>query len=261
MTCIRIGPGGTAGLGCEAGLKKVSELGLDALEVEFTHGVNLSNDSAKKIGKLAKKLKISLSCHAPYFINLASDEKAKVNASKIRILQSCERMHNMGGGPVVFHPGFYQKKTKEETYSLIKKEVQRMMKTIKEKKWNAWLALETTGKHSAFGSLDELLALTKEIRCSLTIDFAHLKARSQGRSSYGDMLDKVKHLKHIHSHFSGIEWTEKGERKHLLTPEKEIKVLLAGILKRKLDITIINESPDVIGDAYKMKAMLKRMVR
>jgi len=256
MTKILIGPGGTAGLGYELGLDRISSLGLDALEVELTHGVNMSNATAKKVGEIASELGISLSVHAPYFINLASDEKAKVNASKIRILQSCERMHNLGGGPVVFHPGFYQKKSKEETYSRIKDEVIDLMKMVKGKKWNCTLALETTGKHSAFGNLDELLSLVKEIKCGLTIDFAHLKARSEGKMGYGEMLDKVKHLKHIHSHFSGIEWTAKGERKHLLTPAKEIKSLLGEILKRKLDITIINESPDVIGDSVKMKKIL-----
>lgn len=253
MTKILIGPGGTGGLGYEEGLKKINELGLDALECELTHGINISNSTAKAVGEIAKKFGISLSVHAPYFINLASDEKAKVNASKVRILQSCERMHNLGGGPVVFHPGFYQKRTKEETYSIIKGEILDLMKTVKEKKWNVILALETTGKHSAFGDLDELLSLVKEIKCSLTIDFAHLKARSEGKMPYGEMLDKVKHFKHIHSHFSGIEWTAKGERRHLLTPEKEIKELLQEILERKLDITIINESPDVIGDSFKMK--------
>lgn len=256
MSRILIGPGGTAGLGYDEGLKKINELGLDALEVELTHGINISNATAKVVGELAKKLNISLSVHAPYFINLASDEKAKINASKVRILQSCERMHNSGGGPVIFHPGFYQKRTKEETYSIIEGEILDMMKTIKQKKWDVTLALETTGKHSAFGSLDELLSLVKEIKCSLTLDFAHLKARSEGKMSYGEMLDKVKHFKYIHSHFSGIEWTSKGEKRHLLTPEKEIRELLQEILKRKLNITIINESPDVIGDSVKMKEIL-----
>ncbi len=256
MTKILIGPGGTAGLGYEAGLKKIGSLGLEALEVELTHGVNISNSTAEKVGELANEQGVSLSVHAPYFVNLASDEKQKVSASKIRILQSCERMHHLGGGPVVFHPGFYQKKSKEETYERIKGEVVDLMKTIKEKKWRCTLALETTGKHSAFGDLDELLSLVKEIKCGLTIDFAHMKARTEGKMDYGDMLDRVKRLKHIHSHFSGIEWTPKGERKHLLTPEKEIKLLLGEILKRKLDITIINESPDVIGDSVKMKKIL-----
>ncbi|MBW2974398.1 TIM barrel protein [Candidatus Woesearchaeota archaeon] len=260
MSSIKIGPGGTAGLGYEEGLKELHKLNLDCLEVELTHGVNISNASARSVGGMAKKLNISLSCHAPYFINLASDDKAKVNASKIRILQSCERMHNMGGGPVVFHPGFYQKKTKEETYSLIKDQVLDLMKAIKENKWKVQLALETTGKHSAFGSLDELLQLAKETRCSVTIDFAHLKARSEGKMHYSEMLDNVKHFRHIHSHFSGIEWTPKGERRHLLTPDKEIRELLKEILKRKLDITIINESPDPIGDAFKMRKILGKLM-
>lgn len=259
MAKILMGSGGTAGLGYDEGLKKISSLGLTALEVEFTHGVNMSNATAKKVGELAKKFNISLSCHAPYFINLASEEKAKVNASKVRILQSCERGFYLGATHVVFHPGFYMKRTKEETYERIKSEVEELLKIVRQKKWNCTLALETTGKHSAFGNLDELLALVKEIKCGLTIDFAHLKARTEGKMGYGEMLDKVKHFKHIHSHFSGIEWTPKGERRHLLTPEKEIKELLKEILKRKLDITIINESPDVIGDAYKMKKILEKL--
>jgi deoxyribonuclease-4 len=256
---IRIGPGGTAGLGYDEGLDKIGELRLTALEVELTHGINISNSSCKKVGEKANGLGVALSVHAPYFINLASDEKPKVNASKVRILQSCERMNALGGGPVVFHPGFYQKRTKEETYEIIKGEIEELLKTVKNKKWNVVLALETTGKHSAFGGLDELLALTKETKCALTIDFAHLKARTEGKMSYGDMLDKVKHFKHIHAHFSGIEWTPKGERRHLLTPEKDIKELLGEILKRKLDITIINESPDPIVDAGRMKKVLERL--
>lgn len=256
---ILIGPGGTGGLGYIDGLKKISELGLTALECELTHGINISNAAAKEMGKLAKRLGIALSVHAPYFINLASEEKAKINASKIRILQSCERAFYLGATHVVFHPGFYQKRTREETYLIVKNEVKDLMKTIREKKWEVELALETTGKHSAFGSLDELLRLVKELKCTLTIDFAHLKARSEGRMPYGEMLDKVRHFKHIHSHFSGIEWTSKGEKRHLLTPEKEIKELLQEILKRRLDITIINESPDVIGDSYKTKKILERL--
>ena len=64
---IRLGPGGTAGLGYEEGLKKINELGLNSLEIEFTHGVNMSNDTAKKIGGIAGNLGISLSCHASYY--------------------------------------------------------------------------------------------------------------------------------------------------------------------------------------------------
>src|SRR3989338_5638748 len=88
---IKIGPAGSSGLGNEEGIRHAKELGLSALEVEFTYGVRMSNDEAKKIGLLAQELGISLSIHAPYYINLNSEERPKVHASKTRILQSCER--------------------------------------------------------------------------------------------------------------------------------------------------------------------------
>ena len=75
---IKIGPAGSSGLGNEEGIKEVSENKLDALEVEFTYGVKMSLEKAKSIGELAKSLKINLSIHAPYYINLASKEKEKI---------------------------------------------------------------------------------------------------------------------------------------------------------------------------------------
>ena len=83
---ILFGPGGTAGLGYDDGIKEISKLGLGALEVEFTYGVRMLNEEAKKIGLLAKN--ISLSIHAPYYINLNSLENQKIGASRTRILQS-----------------------------------------------------------------------------------------------------------------------------------------------------------------------------
>ena len=256
---VAIGPAGTSGLGYEEGLKKCKELGLDSLEIEFTYGVRMKNEEAKKVGELAKKLNISLSCHAPYYINLASLEKPKVYASKTRILQSCERLHYLGGKYVVFHAGFYQKKTKKEIYEIIKNEIIDLQQKIKEKKWNVILAPETTGKSSQFGDIDELLSLKKEVKCHLTVDFAHVKARNNGKIDYDELFKKIKNIGHIHSHFSGIEWTAKGERRHLITEAKDIKELLRYILKYKVDITIINESPDIFGDSVKTKKILDEL--
>jgi deoxyribonuclease-4 len=129
---ILFGPAGSAGLGNEEGVKHTKELGLEAMEVEFTYGVRMSNSDAKKVGEIAKKLGIKLSVHAPYYINLASKEKAKIEASKKRILQSCERAHYLNASPVVFHAGFYQGREKEEVYNLIKKEIIDLQKTIKQ---------------------------------------------------------------------------------------------------------------------------------
>lgn len=250
---IKFGPGGTSGLGYTDGLSRISGLKLAALEVEFTYGVRMKNDEAKKIGELAKSLDVSLSIHAPYYINLNSAEKEKIGASRTRILQSVERGHHLNATNIVFHAGFYQKSSKKDTYEAIKEQILKIQDVIDEKGWAPRLAPETTGKGSQFGDLDELLDLRKEARCNLTVDFSHLKARANGKIDYDDVFNKLKPLKGLHCHFSGIEWTEKGERRHLLTQEKDIKELLHFFRKYKKDAVIINESPDPIGDAYKMK--------
>jgi len=230
------------------------------LEVEFTYGVRMTNDEALVVGKLAKKLSVCLSVHGPYYINLVSKEKPKLHASKNRILKSCERAHYLGAKHVVFHPGFYQERDKEEIFQGIKEQISDLMKTIKEKKWNVQLAPETTGKASQFGDLDESLRMMKETKCGICVDFAHMKARSNEKMEYEEMVERIKKLKHVHAHFSGIEFTEKGERRHQLTPENDMKELMGEIFKRKMDITIINESPNPIGDSVKMKNVLEQLL-
>ena len=256
---IKIGTAGTAGLGYEMGLQKCKELKLDALEVEFTYGVRMLSEEAKKVGELAKKLNIDLSVHGPYYINLNSEEKAKINASKKRILDSCERGYYLGARYIVFHAGFYGKEDKEKTYEDIKREILELQKAIKQKQWDVILSPETTGKGSQFGDIDELLRLKKETGCHLTIDFAHLKARNNGKIDYDELFKKIKNIGHIHSHFSGVEWTAKGERRHIITPEDEIKKLLSYAKKYQADVTIINESPDPFGDCVKTKRILEKL--
>jgi len=252
---IKIGPAGTGGSSLE-GFKQIKKAGLDAVEVEFTYSVWMKKDQALEIKELNKKLGLQLSIHAPYFVNLASFERPKVHASKSRILKSCEIGHYLGVKYIVFHAGFYQKKDPEEIYQLIKKEIIDLQKTIKSKKWDVVLAPETTGKASQFGNLDELIRLKKETKCHLTVDFSHLRARNNGIVDYDEVMKKLKPLGHIHAHFSGIEWTEKGERRHKLTETKDIKELLSYLKKYKIDVTIINESPDPYGDALKMERLL-----
>ncbi len=255
---IYLGPAGVGGESLQ-GLKHIKELGLNAVEIEFVRQVYMTNESAKTTGNLIKKLKLKTSIHAPFFINLASDEKSKIYASINRILQSCERGHHLGADYIVFHPGFYGKRTKQETYELIKNYILAIKKKIKEKKWNVKLAPETTGKINVFGNLDETLQLVKDTKCHFTIDFAHMKARNLGKINYEEIFDKIKHFKHIHAHFSGIEWTTKGEKKHILTDMDETKLLLKELLKRKTNITIINESPDPLGDTLKTKELLQNL--
>ncbi|MDH3878523.1 MAG: TIM barrel protein, partial [Desulfobacterales bacterium] len=202
----------------------------------------------------AKEKGISLSVHAPYYINLASDEKEKIIASKRRILDSCERAAAFGARSVVFHAGFYQKKTAEQTYALIKKAVLEIQKKISKNKWEVQLCPEVTGKPSQFGSVEELLKLKKETRCGICVDFAHLYARQQGDIDYSQILKKLP--RKFHAHFSGIEYGPKGERKHLKTTKKFFEPLAQALLKTKRDITLICESPQPYRDAAMMKRVL-----
>ncbi len=254
---IKFGP---AGLGsCNPGvIKSLKKLGLSAAELSFTYGVRMSNDLAKVIGLQAKKSKVFLSVHAPYYINLASIEHNKIIESMKRILESCERAHYLGAKYVVFHPGFYQAREKEVVYEEILDSVEKMQSVIEERGWNVELAPETTGKKTQFGDLGELLRLRKETGCHICIDFAHILART-GCRNYEDILLKLANLGYLHAHFTGIEYTEAGEKRHALTPENEIKEFLVFIKKLGIDTTIINESPDPIQDSLKTGILLKRM--
>jgi deoxyribonuclease-4 len=254
---IKVGPAGTGGTNNLEGLRKVAKLGLDCMEVEFTYGVRMPVDMARQVGELAERLEIVLSVHAPYYINLASDEAEKVTASKKRILDSCHRAHLMGAENVVFHAGFYQSKTAKKTYMLIKKEMISLQKQISRKRWNVVLCPEVTGKPSQFGSVAEILKLMKDTGCGITVDFAHLYARNQGDIRYEKVLDQVP--KRFHAHFSGIEFGPKGEKKHIKTTQKFFEPLAKSLTQRNLDVTIINESPQPHKDAVMMKRVLHRL--
>jgi deoxyribonuclease-4 len=255
---IRVGPAGSSGLGNLKGVRKVAEMGLDCMEVEFTYGVRMDLKTAKEVGALAKEKGVILSVHAPYYINLASDEKEKFIASKKLILDSCERAHVMGAANVTFHAGFYQNRTAEQTYHVIKKAVITMQKHILRKGWNVKLCPEVTGKPSQFGSLVELLRLKKEAGCGITVDFSHLYARQQGDIDYTRILKKLP--KEFHAHFSGIEYGPKGEKKHVRTTKKFFMPLAKALIKRNANVAIINESPQPYEDALMMKTVVTQFI-
>ena len=254
---IRVGPAGSEGKGNLEGVKKVARMGLDCMEVEFTYGVRMRIEEAERVGGLARAKGVLLSVHAPYYINLASDEEEKVIASKKRILASCERAHALGAQNVVFHAGFYQKKTAAKTYELIKREILEIQDHISKEKWKVTLCPEVTGKPSQFGSLEEILELMKDTGCGITVDFSHLFARQQGQIDYAEILQVLPEK--FHAHFSGIEYGDKGERKHIETEKKFFEPLASELVKKKLDVTLINESPQPYKDAAMMKRILAKL--
>ena len=251
------------------GIQCISDLKLNGFEIEFVRGVKMSSSMAKKVGELSSKLKIRLSVHAPYYINLCSKEMEKVRASKQRIIKSVERAHDMHADIVVFHPAYYGKLSEKEAYQRVKEACEDMKDTLNDEEiTDVRLGLETTGKISQFGTLDETIQICKELKyCSPVIDWAHIFARQGGRIDFSDIFDKFSILKskHLHTHVSCIEFSPVGikgkgnERYHLplKTKKPDFEPLVKEILKRKIDITLISESPILEQDALLMKKMFE----
>lgn len=260
---IKLGPAGSPTKSTLEGIRQVRKLGLQAMEVEFVRGVHMGIPLAKECGAEARKLGIELSVHAPYYINLASEDSKKQKESVRRILDSAERGHCLGAREVVFHPSYFGKGDKERVYQVTKSHILDMQETIRKKGWGVTLSPETTGKHSALGSLDETIRLVKETKCSFNLDFAHLYARNYGKIDYKDILDKLESSlkpKHVQCHFSNISYTSKGERNHeVMNHHPPFEPLAKEILQRKLNITIISESPVTWQDSIKMKQIFEKL--
>lgn len=251
---IRIGVAGTPSV-CEKtedALVWLHKNGLEE-EVEFVRQVWMNKERAEKIKALNKDLGVELSIHAPYYINLANPVKAK--ASMKRIMDCCDRAERMGAYIVVFHAGYYGK-DKERAHELIYKSCSEMSK-----KTSVLLGLETTGKLTAWGTVDEIMDVNKDLKnCVPVIDFAHLYARSQGRIDYNEVLDKVRKFKHLHSHFSGINYGPGGEKNHLpiLSGKPDYRKIASLLIRRRTDITMICESPYLERDALIMKKIISK---
>jgi len=255
---VRFGP---AGLGpvkeAIKNLEEYNKKGISACEIAFTYGIYIHNDSdAIKIGEKAKELGIVLSIHAPYWINLNSKEKQKIEESKKRILNCCEIGEKLGAKRVVFHAGFFSGMDREESYQNIKKAIIEIIDEIKKNKWKIKIAPETMGKINVFGSIEEISRLASETGCSFCIDFAHIEARDKKID-----FEKIKKLfgayDEWHCHFSGIVYTEKGERHHIKTKPEKWKEVLSNLPKGK-NIIVINESPDPIADSIEGQKLYKK---
>ena len=261
MAEIKFGPSGLGPVN-EAilNLEKYQKLGFKVCEIAFTYSIYIKEKDAKIIGAKAKELGIELTIHAPYFVNLNSEEKTKVENSKKRILKCLEIGTYLGAKFVVFHPGFYGKGTKEEAYRNIKKNIIDLQKIRKEKGYTPELAPETMGKINVFGSIEEVSRLVTDTGCSACIDFAHILARSGGDYRFVETLKLFSKLKKLHIHFSGIIYGDKGEKKHKKTTKEEWKKLILALPKDK-DISIANESPDMIEDSVVGLKIYKEMIK
>lgn len=232
MDSIRFGPAGipigAAGKGTAAGIEYCHSLGLGAMEVEFVHGVNMLEDAARIAGETARKNGVLLSCHAPYYINCCAKEKQKIEASVRYIVSTAQAAFWLDASPIVIHTGHYMGRSPQECRKLVLNTYGRCLEEMESRGiQNVVLGAELTGKKSAYGSLHEIIDLAEHFgqkSVMPVIDYAHYHAREgrlKTKEDYLAILSSVEKelgsaaAKNFHCHFSGIEYTEKGERNHL----------------------------------------------
>lgn len=266
MPNAKFGPAGAAQSFKEMGYKKsvqlgeyLTKFGLDHFEYQCGQGVRVSEESAKEIGAALHNAGISVSVHAPYFISLSSVEEEKRLNSVNYILASAKAVNAMGGDRIVIHSGSCSKMTREEALELAKN----TMKLAREELVaqgleNIRCCPETMGKINQLGDLHEVMEICKIDESFIPcIDFGHLNARTFGsikdKSDYKKILDTIENelgserLKTFHSHFSKIEYTEKGgEKKHLTFADTvygpQFEPLMELVAKKNLAPTFICES-------------------
>ncbi|MBI5884706.1 TIM barrel protein [archaeon] len=265
---IDFGPAGTPASAAPhtilGGMDRIKKLGLDCNELEFTYSVVLDEEAARKVKAKAESNCIKLSVHAPYFVNLNSVEKQKIEASKKRILKAAVIGQIAGARIVCFHPGFYGKDSRQQALENVMQELEDLVERFKEKGLKIKIGLETTGKGSQFGTVEEILELSKLKNVVPYIDFSHVHARGNGcLKSIDDFLNVLKKarqadkelLEGLFMHVSGIEYTIKGERRHLNLAESDFnyKALLQALHELKVKGNIICESPNLEADALLLK--------
>lgn len=169
-------------------IKRLNELGLRHMELEFVRGVKMGEKTARSIGERAEKYNVSLTVHAPYYVNLNSAEPEKVVASKNRIFQAAQVGAWAGAKSVTFHAAYYHADEGEVVYKRVRQGLAELQQLLATAGIDIRLSPETTGGLSQFGTLDELVRLGTDLPGIYPcVDFAHLFARSLGKfNSYAD---------------------------------------------------------------------------
>lgn len=259
-------PLSTSPLNTLNGVKQARALGLDAMELEFVQNVNVNEELAKEIKKVAKDLDIVITCHGQYYVNLAAIEPEKLHASVNRMLSAARRVHECGGWSITWHMGFYLGRPKEKVHEIIKHGVKDIVQKLRDEGIKIWIRPETTGKESQWGDLQETIKLSQEVEQVLPcIDFAHLHARYNGKNNtleeFRDILSQIEKglgreaLDNMHIQCCGINYGPKGEKNHLNFADSDFnwRDMLKAWKEFKIKGVVITESPNVEGDALLLK--------
>ncbi len=261
----KFGPAGTGddfkAQGFKSSLQVPSYLvnmGLDHFEYQCGRGVNIGLDKAAELGKIAKEKGITLSLHAPYYISMSSVEEEKRLNSVNYILSSARAVKAMGGDRIIVHTGSCGKISREEALTLAIDTMKLSQKALDEEGLSdIHICPETMGKVNQLGTLYEVLELCKiDERIIPCIDFGHLNARDLGILKTKDDFEKIfleiknqlgsERFNNFHSHFSKIEYTTGGEKRHLTFEDNvygpDYKPVMELVAKYNLSPTFVCES-------------------
>ena len=258
------GPGGNSESFHAAGYKSTADaplfvagLGLGAYEYEAGNGISAGDAALIKVGEAAAKHNIAMSFHAPYFISLASVELEKRKKSIGYIESSLKAAKLLGAKTIVVHMGGVAKLTREEGMRYSAETLYDLLERVPDN--GVTIGLETMGKVNQLGTLDEVLALcAMSPRLSPVVDFGHLNARECGNGGYSNRDDYMRTFDaiacalgdnaaiNLHSHFSKIEYTGAGEKRHLTFDDTlygpSFEPLMEAIAELRVMPTIICES-------------------
>jgi deoxyribonuclease-4 len=254
-------PGGSVGA-----ILRMRELGLDALELGWVNAVRVTEKTCAEIQTTGQEQQVSISVHAPYFINLNADDEEWPKSRK-RLMDAAHFGNLAGATDIVFHPGSYFGRPAEE---VLPKTISRLQGCVDELRLTgnpATLRPETMGKSAMLGSLQDALEMSRSIPGVLPcLDFAHLHARAGDGSmntydewsrvleAYGKALGTEK-LGSLHIHLSGIEYGPKGEKNHLPLEKADLDLnaLMRALHAFNCGGRILCESPVMEDDALKMQ--------
>jgi len=253
-------------------LEHIRTLGLDCLEVEFVQGIKMGPETAGAIGERARRLGVRLSVHAPYYINLNSAERATRLLSQERLLKSARLAAAMGARSVVFHAGFYGKTTAEAAYGAIRAGLAELMSVIRTERVPVTMRVETMGKRAQFGSLDEVLQLSRDVDGLMPcLDVSHIYAREGRVNAFPEferVLNKVARklgsaaLRNLHIHVAGVEYNHTGELKHVNLQESDFRYdeWLRALREAGAGGLVICESPNLEADAVLLRDAYRAQV-
>lgn len=254
------------------GIKQVKKLNLDSMELEFVHSINLNEKTAIEVNKTAKENNVILTTHGQYAVNLNATDKAKLEASKKRIIEACKIASLSGSWSICYHMAYYMKDDKTKVTEKVKEAVKEIIKKLKDENIKIWLRPETGGRITQWGELNELIDLSLAYEQVLPcVDFAHHYSRSLGKvNTYGDFRNILEELeKHLgracldnmHIHTEGIAFNKNGEKNHLNLNECNFNYKdLVKIWKEfKIKGVVTCESPNIEEDALLLKKTYEKL--